>query len=683
MYYKIVNTLSVKKEESLEEFDWLGEAPPSEALMAQPFAQITLATIVTTTLLLFLPVITNAARINAALDQEEVYEGEPVHLVITILDAQDRQQPDLGHLKDFSVSSLGDRSMDSRSITIINGRRTEKQTFGHKYFYQLTPLTSGQLSIPPITAVGDGEQLTTTPLVLLVKPADAQDKVRLDIRIEPKSVYPTERFTIAVDLLVQELADDNASYDPLKIRQRDRPRLTIPWLEDDNLPANIEPLENWQSIVEPWIDKNSHGVQLNNFTANDGFGFSLFERRATSFLPDSSKITLRDNQGQEVGYWRYSFSRGFMAKTDGDFQLGAAKIDGEFAVGVRGKRAISERIYAITKPVTLHVKSVPVEDRPANYGGIIGRCEISTDVTPRETQVGAPITLTIKFRGKGTPSGGTLSSATAPDLSQIAGIAENFRIYEPTSELGDNQLSFTYSIRAVNENVEEFPSVEASYFDVEREKYVTLRSEPIPLKIEQSEQLASGQIVSSVNPRPHKTLESTADGVFANDSSLSSLRNEAIHVGRWAMGWGTMMGAYAIASLLIRHQQQLHRDPSRTRRRGAAEQARATMRQAAAATDKQATANAVRDSLVGLIAAVADQTAEGMTPRETHDQAISAGLDDSLAKQLQDLLEQCDAVRYATLDKLDNINNPSKLGGDSSRLLENVIQALNKKQMLR
>ena len=114
------------------------------------------------------------------IEKREIYEGESVLYRVTLNHVENPTAPVLDGFDDFQVTPLGEQSLDSRQITIINGRRTETVRRGRQYNYRLTPLRSGTLTIPAPTATVDGEVLTGREITLQVRPPDEQDSVILE-----------------------------------------------------------------------------------------------------------------------------------------------------------------------------------------------------------------------------------------------------------------------------------------------------------------------------------------------------------------------------------------------------------------------------------------------------------------------------------------------------------------------
>ena len=60
-------------------------------------------------------------QITAALGQDEIYEGQSVVYRVIVENVENPQTPELRGMDDFDVAFLGQQSLDSQQITIING----------------------------------------------------------------------------------------------------------------------------------------------------------------------------------------------------------------------------------------------------------------------------------------------------------------------------------------------------------------------------------------------------------------------------------------------------------------------------------------------------------------------------------------------------------------------------------
>ena len=81
-------------------------------------------------------------------DRQQLYEGESLIYRVTLNHVDNPSPPTLNGFDAFTVEFVGEQSLDSHQLTIINGRRSEVIRRGHQYNYRLTPKQSGSLTIP-------------------------------------------------------------------------------------------------------------------------------------------------------------------------------------------------------------------------------------------------------------------------------------------------------------------------------------------------------------------------------------------------------------------------------------------------------------------------------------------------------------------------------------------------------
>jgi hypothetical protein len=483
-------------------------------------------------------------------------------------------------------------------------------------------------------------------------------------------VYPTQRLTVSLSVWVRALPGEYARRNPLSI-QRSAPKLKIPWANKEGTPQGLEPVEKTNVWLSQLRDLRGEGFRINNYV--DGFPSMFFEDRELKFQPRPRRVTRTDPEGNEVEYWLYSFERSYTAKRAGAYGFGPASLKGVFASGVDAiGRLEGEELYVVAPRLEVQVKQVPDEGRPASYLGVIGRCAWSAELKPTKCKVGDPITLTLTLRGRGS-----IDAAVAPDLADAPGVAENFRTYEGTREIKGDTCQFTYTLRPLNDKITEFPSVPGAYYDVGRERYVTLETKPIPMTVSAAPTLRSGGGGASRTP---DELQVRREGVFANVNP-DELRNEAVHAEYWLAGLGGLVGLYGLiagATWLARRRTS---DPAAVRRRSAVSRARRRLREGTAllkGSNTQKGAEEVRGALVGLIADAADIPEAGMTSAEACRRLRGFGADETLVDRLSHSLETCDAARYASAGS--GVNG---LATEADDLLHGVVHSLKKQRCLR
>jgi hypothetical protein len=295
-------------------------------------------------------------------------------------------------------------------------------------------------------------------------------------------------------------------------------------------------------------------------------------------------------------------------------------------------------------------------------------------LAPVKAKVGDPMTLTLTLRGQGT-----LDAVTAPRLEDTPEIADHFRTHDATEESDARMRRFTYSLRPEHAGIERFPSVEMSYFDVEREQYVTLKTKEIPIEVETAEQLSSREIaMASSSSRQPGDLEIQEGGLLAN-LTLASMRDDSVDPLRWFVGLGSLAGVYLIVVLVTQGVRRLVGDPDLVRRRTAATRARGRLRDAKRCdSGAQAEADSLRAAIVGLVADAAGIDEAGLTTGDVRERLAEMGTDDAVVDRLTAWCEACDAARYGA-----SACAVQGLEDEAETLLQDLIKTFKNKKLLR
>ncbi|HET6806254.1 MAG TPA: BatD family protein [Frateuria sp.] len=160
-------------------------------------------------LFVLLPVLAQAAQVQASLDRNQVQLGETVTLNLRVEGGGVAQAPDLSALgHDFEV--LGRSS--NTSLSIVNGRRSAQSTVG----IALRPTHAGQLVIPALDFAG----ARTRPLTLTVTPPDpaaaanAGKAVFLEAGAQPSRVRVGQQLLFTVRLYFAGSLSSGSLEDP-------------------------------------------------------------------------------------------------------------------------------------------------------------------------------------------------------------------------------------------------------------------------------------------------------------------------------------------------------------------------------------------------------------------------------------------------------------------------------------
>ena len=192
------------------------------------------------------------------------------------------------------------------------------------------------------------------------------------------------------------------------------------------------------------------------------------------FGPPLQKNITRN--GQE--YNAYEFVTTLSTSKSGTFELGPAELRCDLlasAGGAAGFFGGSEprSITVRSQPVSLTILPLPTRGRPAGFTGAVGHFTVSMQATPTEIQAGDAITLTTHIKGVGNLDG----FSCAPNLLPVV------RAYPPRTRRTENHLTCEQVLVPETGGEMEIPAARVSFFDPRTERYRTLRSSSISLKV--------------------------------------------------------------------------------------------------------------------------------------------------------------------------------------------------------
>lgn len=151
---------------------------------------------------------------------------------------------------------------------------------------------------------------------------------------------------------------------------------------------------------------------------------------------------------------------------------------------------------------SVFVESLP-SDSPKDFNGGVGRFTITQSIKESKFIQGGVVELTVKLSGLGN-----IHSVSKPKLHLPEGMSqygdvivkEDFTFGERGSE-GD--ITYMYNIQLMKDGGNSIPAVSISYFDVNKEQYVTIKDVEIKINVERNTKFAAiNNSVDNVNVLP-------------------------------------------------------------------------------------------------------------------------------------------------------------------------------------
>ncbi len=536
------------------------------------------------------------SKLQMALSKQTAFVGEPITLRLQISTDEQVTPPDLSAWKDFSVRPTGSMNSSGGTTIIINGRRVRQANVSQIFDYELVPRRAGTLVLTPIQVVVDGQAQATPQTIIQVQTPPEQVNFKLRVKAPKTATYVGE--PVEVSLVFYFRAQ-------LK----------------NNIQTTSSPFDDLESfhVYSPDGDQGKSGpVEI-----LDGQQFNTHVFRKILIPRSAGNVTL--GSGTIV----------FFAKT------GERNVRDFFGRTVR--EPVYERSIVASPPVTLNVKDVPQEGRPASFAGHIGEYRIRAEASPTEVNVGDPITLKVTLSGP--PH---LDHVDLPPLADQSGLASLFKIpteRESGKEQGREKV-FTQTIRALNDQVTEIPPLELPYFDTRAGAYQMAKSAAIPLTVHATRVVTAGDAEGLTPVGQTSELKAMTQGIAHNYEGMDVLEDQRFGPRSWLRSPGSLATiasppvAYLALLIFI----------TALRRRNADPAAVLSRRALADLTGRLPGA----DSLDAVLAVFRDylgaklRLASGaLTFKDVSAPLAAKGVDEATLKAVKGVFETCEASRYA------------------------------------
>ena len=401
---------------------------------------------------------------------------------------------------DFQWSSGGDfqvlwgpQSGRSTSIQIINGKRSKSvQT---TYTYVLRPLSSGRFTLPLATAKVNGKEITSAQVSIQVAAAGAASSSSSQSQPSHQSGSSSQARSAGIQdsdiFLKMELNRSKVVVgEPiiatLKLYQR----------------VNIGGFEN---VVFPTF--NGFWSQEIEAPTNIEFSREVYDGQIYNSALLRKFVIIPQHQGQikidpaeMVCLVNIRVSSGGTSIFDGFFD---------------DYRTVRKKVS--TGPMTVDVSPLPA-GAPASFGGGVGSFSISAELSRDSLKTHEAASLLVTVSGKGN-----ISLLEAPKVK----FPPDMEVYDTkVSETVDNSglsgskfYEFPFIPRSHGDFVIE--PIKYSYYDVDKGKYVTLETAPVPVSVARgTETDAGGVVIAGPSQKDVRTLGSDIRFISIKDPGL-------------------------------------------------------------------------------------------------------------------------------------------------------------------
>jgi hypothetical protein len=581
--------------------------------------------------ILALPTYAQAPGVSATVDRTELGSGEPLVLTITVNGTDGR--PDFSALQDFRILDAA----SGTQISTVNGSATVQAVTQ----VSLLPLRTGDLLIPAIPVVVDGQTYQTDPIPVAVNDAAAAPAPSGSRSQPPPFQSGSDPFDL-FDMLDQWMQQSSGPGSLSGSRQLP----TDPSQSYQQIAAPAA-LQGQDYYAEALIDKPAsyQGEQvlyaLRLYQALDPYGQIQYQPPAFSgfwskqlpgqqtYMTQAGGRTYRVTEMQHV----------LFPTVAGPIAIDPAKLvlPGDF-MGEGGVEIASH-------PLTLDVHPLPA-GAPASFQGAVGRYEMEAGADKTEARVGDAVTQHVTITGAGNieqvadpawpddAAWRAFDSKSTTDSQfrdgQLVGIRRIERVLVPTQP-GDRTL----------------PVAEFSYFDPAAGQYRTIAAQPVTVSVAPdgsapaaAAQPAAGQGASNTTlslPAARPLKAAAARSLTAG----ASLPHQPIYWALWALPVALVAGQF-VGQRRQRHERE---NAAALRSRKAAGKAGQALH--AVAQEPQTAQEAAGRILAEYLSAKLQSPVAGLTQSALAETLLARDVDPAVVARVGSILVKSENGRYA------------------------------------
>ncbi|MFC1467248.1 hypothetical protein ACFLQY_00945 [Verrucomicrobiota bacterium] len=408
----------------------------------------------------------------------------------------------------------------------------------HSFSFRLVPLHAGKLALPLFWVACDNEELETEPQVVTVqKPRESAD-LTLSASVSAQEVF--------VGQPIRYVAEWRVGFDPRQLRAVS---IFQPLQSMTHLRA-LDVVPDFEKVV---------GLPVGNRRVMAGVAEAELDGKKMTVYRFEQIIVPQEPGELRIPPMNLLCSR-VPGSKGGFYQNVPSYFDNSFFEQVESHEAFSE-YYAESKPLTLTVRPLPVNESMTPFSGIVGKSSLQVEVFSQEIKVGAPLQLTLRLQAP------FVQALKLPDLRSFNALARSFWIPEAQSEgrVENGARVYEQSVRPLHTGVQMVPPLELLVFNPETARYEMVASEAISLDVLPNE--GQTRFVSPQLDDTEHERELNAEGIWFNREVSAGLLDR---VARWAVSyWYLWLTVPLAICLLLEPFARRHRlfltDPKRAR----------------------------------------------------------------------------------------------------------------------
>ncbi|MCP4694431.1 MAG: protein BatD, partial [Desulfobacterales bacterium] len=380
----------------------------------------------------------------------ECVVGESLLLVVKIeLDEEKEIDVSDAKLNGKALPYQVRESSSSSFSLMVNGKMIRSSSGVEKnVIFEIPAEREGTLTLPPFNIIVGETTYRVNEMTFQVRPRPTSDKLifKTEIVNAQPYYYPTQVIEIRSMILYRDLTGSPSIEN-----------IRLPFLKERALSLIPEKRPTFEAPINNERTGVAHETGEKTYK---GKRYGLFQFKMKFRLMAPGRFQFDNHIKMQVETGRGRRRTGFFGSY----------------------RRETKAMYAASEPLKLHVKRLPEENAPPSFTGAIGDFNIKTTPDRTDVKVGDPITLSVEISGRGT-----WEFVKAPPLHKFPEFTDYFLLSDDPAagEVSEDQTrkTFLLRLRVKSKTAKEIPPIPFSFFNLVTQKYVTIHSEPTPLKV--------------------------------------------------------------------------------------------------------------------------------------------------------------------------------------------------------
>ena len=313
-----------------------------------------------------------------------------------------------------------------------------------------------------------------------------------------------------------------------------------------------------------------------------------------------------------------------------------------------------------SQALTLEVKNLPENGKPASFAGAVGNYSFKTDIDKTELRTNEAVTITLTVSGTGNVELLQMPEPVFPP---------DFEVYDPkistSSNVGSQGLTGTKKAEylAIPRRAGSFtiPAVEFSYYNSSSESYEVLSSEPYEIKVEKGSGTDDGGGIFTSNQEDIKYLGSDIRHIMTGDAHLKPMHTIFFGSAAYFVVLLVLLLLFIILLFVLKKREQMSKDTVANRNRKADKVARGRLKNAyqhLKAKDQEKFYVEMSQALWGYIADKLGIERSKLSMDTVSETMKGKNVPDELTQQFVDTLNNCEFARFApgsAEEKMDDL----------------------------